>query len=170
MRLLLIPFLALAAYGTDLYVPGSFTSIGTSTGRYIARLDTAANTWHALGTGLKWYGSQVGAALTWCRIQVGTGLNRCGTWLARPFQAAHPHRAAHHALARGQLYGFWVALAQKSTVFSKRPKRSRIGNTARLKDKVFSIRSPVAAALCRGTIPIRQQGVQLGSVRSDFPQ
>ena len=46
---------ALAAYGTNLYIGGAFTTIGTVNARFAARLDTANNTWFTLGSGMKWY-------------------------------------------------------------------------------------------------------------------
>lgn len=46
---------ALAAYGTNLFVGGKFTSAGNAPARYIARLDTQTDTWSTLGDGVKWY-------------------------------------------------------------------------------------------------------------------
>lgn len=47
--------LALAAYGTDLFVGGNFLSAGNATVNFVGKLDTETDTWSALDGGVKWY-------------------------------------------------------------------------------------------------------------------
>ena len=46
--------LALAAYGTDLFVGGNFLSAGNGTVNFVAKLDTATDIWSGLDGGVKW--------------------------------------------------------------------------------------------------------------------
>lgn len=46
---------ALDVYGPDLFVGGTFTRVETTPARFVARYDTTAKRWGALGSGLAWY-------------------------------------------------------------------------------------------------------------------
>src|SRR5438477_12892379 len=84
------------------------------------------------------------------------------------FAIATWHGIADIYGAGRQLNGFARGGMEKSAMFIQNPE---VGGVVALclKDEVFSIGSPFAAALVRCGVPTREQGMQIGSVRRSLP-
>jgi len=49
---------AVTAYGPDIFVGGTFTSIGNTSARFVARYNSVSGRWSTLGDGMRWYNDE----------------------------------------------------------------------------------------------------------------
>jgi hypothetical protein len=87
---------AVATYGPDIFVGGTFTSIGSAPARFVARYNTVTRAWSTLGDGMRWYNDEYTAVHT---IAVAPG----GVFLGGRFDYAGPNPSLGFARWAGPL-------------------------------------------------------------------
>lgn len=90
--------LALAPYGTDLFIGGHFTVAGRAPANFVARFDTLTDQWSALGSGVEWQDDR----LTYV-YSLATAAS--GIYVGGDFDQAGGHSAPGFARWAGPLAG-----------------------------------------------------------------
>jgi trimeric autotransporter adhesin len=87
---------AVTSYGPDVFVGGTFTSIGNTPARFVGRYNSVTGQWSTLGAGMRWYNDEYTHVNT---IAVGEG----GLYLGGGFDYAGPHPSLGFARWNGPL-------------------------------------------------------------------